>query len=176
MLRCIGHVDVRILDGSYSHWLDRGYPVEQGSNRPSPGDIQGQYQESMISTLSDIEAHVSGGVEGHLIDARDAQRFAGKVEPIDPVAGHVPGALNMPFNQALDESGLWRNSESLHEDWVKLTGEEQGCTVMCGSGVTACHLAISAELAGRLLPRVYVGSWSEWIRNPDRPVAGKQAP
>jgi thiosulfate/3-mercaptopyruvate sulfurtransferase len=108
-----------------------------------------------------------------LLDARDAARFAGSREPIDAVAGHIPGARNLPFTTSLHPDGTWRSSRELQAVWSAIfTGDRDRASItMCGSGVTACHLALSAELAGFRLPRLYAGSWSEWIRDPGRPVA-----
>ena len=108
-----------------------------------------------------------------LVDARDAARYRGEIEPIDSVAGHIPGSLNLPFADTLREDGTFRESEVLESLWRQVLGDDRDAPwcAMCGSGVTACHLAISAQLAGYPEPSIYVGSWSEWIRDPARPVA-----
>jgi thiosulfate/3-mercaptopyruvate sulfurtransferase len=112
----------------------------------------------------------------NLIDARDAARFAGEIEPIDSVAGRIPGSINMPFLDGVHEDGTWRDADYHRGAWQEiLSGRPEGPLIaMCGSGVTACHLLISARLAGRPSPRLYVGSWSEWIRDEARPVIGKK--
>ena len=99
--------------------------------------------------------------------------FAVIKEPIDPVAGHIPGSLNLPYDACLDTDGFWRSGDDLRGRLSEVLGNDVDApwTVMCGSGVTACHLAISGLLAGYREPRLYVGSWSEWIRDPSRPVA-----
>ncbi len=108
-----------------------------------------------------------------LLDARDAARFAGATEPIDPVAGHVPGAVNRPFTHNLDGEGRFRPSAALRNEFEALLAGRPARDVvhMCGSGVTACHNLFAMEQAGLPGSRLYVGSWSEWIRDPDRPVA-----
>ena len=108
-----------------------------------------------------------------LVDARDRARFAGDVEPIDAVAGHVPGALNFPFVDSLNSDGTWLDAATLASRWGSILGpgKDSSWIAMCGSGVTACHLALSAQLAGFATPTLYAGSWSEWIRNPARPIA-----
>jgi thiosulfate/3-mercaptopyruvate sulfurtransferase len=108
-----------------------------------------------------------------LVDARDRARFVGEVEPIDSAAGHVPGAVNHPFSESVDEMGVWKAEEEIRDSWSGVLGAdpERPWVAMCGSGVTACHLALSAGLAGYRLPGLYVGSWSEWIRDPGRPIA-----
>jgi thiosulfate/3-mercaptopyruvate sulfurtransferase len=107
------------------------------------------------------------------VDVRGAERFAGTVEPIDAVAGHVPGAVNLPYLENLGAGGRFRAPGDLAELWRARTGAAQGLApiCMCGSGVTACHGLLALEAAGITGGRLYAGSWSEWIRDPSRPVA-----
>jgi thiosulfate/3-mercaptopyruvate sulfurtransferase len=119
---------------------------------------------------------VAAGPDVHklrLVDAREPGRYLGEIEPIDPVAGRIPGALNAPFATNLHENGTWKAPDELREQWNEVLEGDliSPWSVMCGSGVTACHHVVSALLAGLPEPRVYVGSWSEWIRDPARPVA-----
>ena len=109
----------------------------------------------------------------NLIDARALERYVGAEEPIDAVAGHIPGTLNLPYTDNLGDDGRWRSPAELRNRLAGLIGEPSGqpWAVMCGSGVTACHLVIAGLLAGYEEPRVYVGSWSEWISDPSRPTA-----
>jgi thiosulfate/3-mercaptopyruvate sulfurtransferase len=109
------------------------------------------------------------------VDARDEDRFAGRSEPIDAVAGHIPGSINVPFTASLADDGTWRDVAELRQLWRHALAESHGApwSVMCGSGVTACHLVVSGLIAGLPEPRVYVGSWSEWITDPRRPVGGR---
>ncbi len=108
-----------------------------------------------------------------LVDARDAARFRGEREPIDRVAGHVPGAISLPFSANLNPDGTWKPGSALREIWCNTLsgGVDAPLGVMCGSGVTACHHVLSRLLAGLGEPRVYIGSWSQWISDPARPVA-----
>jgi thiosulfate/3-mercaptopyruvate sulfurtransferase len=130
-----------------------------------------------------VEEALAAGRPLPLIDAREAARFEGKAEPIDPVAGHVPGARNLPFSSNLTPEAEWRAPADLRAAWDGVLEGPQGVperergrlAVMCGSGVTACHLAASAGMAGLPLPRLYAGSWSEWIRDAARPVARGEA-
>jgi thiosulfate/3-mercaptopyruvate sulfurtransferase len=172
MLRWLGHGDVRLLDGGYAEWCRHGLPVEAGPVSVAPRSYAGEPHDERVVDTSAIQA-AGGATSLRLVDARDRQRFAGIAEPIDAVAGHIPGAINVPYLQSIDEQGLWKSREALARLWSSaLAGAaEQDCCVMCGSGVTACHLAVSALLAGRREPRLYVGSWSEWITDPARPVA-----
>ena len=108
-----------------------------------------------------------------LVDARDAARFRGEAEPIDPVAGHIPGARNLPFGACLGADGTWEDSEALRRRLESMLGDDDSApwAVMCGSGVTACHDLLAMEIAGLHGARLYAGSWSEWIRDPQRPIA-----
>lgn len=108
-----------------------------------------------------------------LVDVRGAERFAGQVEPLDAVAGHVPGAVNLPYLENLAASGRFRAPAELAGLWRSRAGAAAGCApvCMCGSGVTACQGLLALEAAGIRGGRLYAGSWSEWIRDPDRPVA-----
>jgi thiosulfate/3-mercaptopyruvate sulfurtransferase len=109
-----------------------------------------------------------------VIDARARERFLGRQEPIDPVAGHIPGSINHPFSANLDGEGLFLPANELAARLAALgIGEGAGAVSLCGSGVTACHTILAAAIAGLPEPRLYPGSWSEWIRDPRRPVAAE---
>lgn len=171
MLRWLGHDTVALLDGGWAEWLARGQPVESGAVFGDPAHFSGTPRDELVLGSAELQKH--GAEALLLVDARDEARFAGKQEPIDAVAGHVPGALNRPFSDSLRPDGRWKSGDQLRSLWQETLGDRLGepWAVMCGSGVTACHLAISAALAGLPEPRLYEGSWSEWIRDPDRPVA-----
>jgi thiosulfate/3-mercaptopyruvate sulfurtransferase len=126
----------------------------------------------LVLTTEQLESNLEGIRSLNLFDARDAARFRGEHEPIDPVAGHVPGTMSMPFDKFVLPDGTWRPLPERRALLTDALGEsdKRAWAVMCGSGVTACHLAISGLEAGLAEPRLYVGSWSEWIRDPDRPV------
>jgi thiosulfate/3-mercaptopyruvate sulfurtransferase len=168
----LGHEQVAVLDGGIAAWSTQGGSLESGSADVDKGNFSATANTSVIATTEEISLAVDAGEGLHLIDARDAARFRGDVEPIDTVAGHVPGARNLPLGVNLAESGLWRSPEALRHTWLEFLAEgpDIAPVVMCGSGVTACHLVLSAHLAGLPAPRVYVGSWSEWIRDENRPV------
>jgi thiosulfate/3-mercaptopyruvate sulfurtransferase len=126
---------------------------------------------AVVSTAELVEALKS--TQHLLVDARAAERFTGAVEPLDPVAGHVPGAVNHPFGANLDSDGRFLPSAQLERLWLeRLAGTPPPKVMaMCGSGVTACHNLLALEMAGLKGARLYAGSWSEWIRDPKRPVA-----
>jgi thiosulfate/3-mercaptopyruvate sulfurtransferase len=173
LLRWVGHRRVRVLDGGYAAWQREGLPVSSEVPELEPTAYPAKADERMVVTTGELPALLEHGEL--LVDARDAERFAGRSEPIDPVAGHVPGAVNFPLGTSLCEDGSWRPPEELARAWEALLGPPPGRSwiTMCGSGVTACHLALSARVAGFRAPRLYAGSFSAWIRDPARPVAGE---
>lgn len=172
MLRWLGHDSVRVLNGGLPGWQAANRPLEGGEVYVEPGDFKPAPGSEWVVTTADVLAGLEPGGDLLLVDARDVARFRGEVEPIDSVAGHIPGTRNLPFTEALNEDGTFRPEEELEALWEGMLGKSRDVAwaAMCGSGVTACHLAISASLAGYREPGLYVGSWSEWIRNPDRPV------
>lgn len=173
LLRWLGHHRVAVLDGGFPAWLEAGYEIETVDTVVAEKTFIGKANSAMVLTTAEVLAHVDNIGALRLHDARDTERFAGRREPIDAVAGHIPGSRSMPFEVSLQSGGRWRSATELKEMWTEQLGEaaDGDWSVMCGSGVTACHLALSAAQAGLALPRLYVGSWSEWIRDPARPVA-----
>jgi len=173
LLRWLGHTDVALLDGGLEAWQRAGYALESGEITVEPRTFEGIANDALVLTTADIVASGDSIDELNIVDARDAARFTGEVEPIDAVAGHIPGTRNLPFAGALDANNRWNSRQELAKWWVRELGEQPagGYGVMCGSGVTACHLVLSACLAGLSEPRVYIGSWSEWIRDPKRSIA-----
>ncbi len=173
MLRWLGHRDARVLDGGYAAWQREGLPTATQVPEIEPAVYPANADASMVVRTEELPALLEQGAL--LVDARDADRFAGRHEPIDSVAGHIPGAVNFPLGTSLREDGTWRSPEELARAWEPLLGSPPGRSwiTMCGSGVTACHLALSAERAGFRAPRLYAGSFSEWIRDPRRPVAAE---
>lgn len=172
LLRHHGHDDVRVLDGGWSSWVAHGGPVEAGTVDPSPGDFRAA--PGRLPVL-DADAAARVAREGVLLDARAPERFRGDVEPVDPVAGHIPGAVNVPTAANLVPSGApgaggFRPLEDLRRLYAEagaLDAPEVG--VYCGSGVTAAHDALALAVLGRTAA-LYAGSWSEWIIDPSRPV------
>jgi thiosulfate/3-mercaptopyruvate sulfurtransferase len=170
LLRWLGHADVAVLNGGMAAWHRAGGSIEQGEPVPVEVRFTGAADNSMVLGTSELAANLESI---RLVDARDSQRFLGRAEPIDAIAGHVPGALNLPFSECLGPDGRMLAANDLAKLWGRMLGEPARgpWAAMCGSGVTACHLALSAEIAGMPAPRLYAGSWSEWIRDPRRPVA-----
>ena len=172
LARWIGLRSVAVLDGGIAAWRAAQLPLESTVRTPTP---------RMLTARADARAWVASELlddlrmrPGNLlIDARGAERFAGRSETIDPVAGHVPGARNYPFAGNLGVDGKFLPADALRRRWTTLLGSQPPSAVisMCGSGVTACHNLLALEHAGLSGGRLYAGSWSEWIRDPRRPSA-----
>ncbi len=171
MLRIIGQ-PAALLDGGLDAWPG---PLQSGPIEPREPVLDRPavpWPDAALANADEVAAHIKRG--GVVIDARDPQRYAGEVEPIDAVAGHVPGALNLPFTDNLAD-GRWLNADQLAQRFAQVE-KDPHAIVYCGSGVTACHNALAAESAGLPLPRVFVGSWSGWSTDPERPIATTNAP
>jgi len=172
LARWIGLRNVAVLDGGLAAWRAAGLPLETAVHTPKPGALPvSLVADAWVSseTVDDLRQR-PGNL---LIDARGAERFAGKNETLDKVAGHVPGARNRPFLDNLGADGRFLPAEVLRHRFGTLLGSVPPTSViaMCGSGVTACHNLLALEHAGLTGARLYAGSWSEWIRDPRRPVA-----
>ena len=169
LLRYFGHPDVSVLDGGFAGWRAAGLPIEREVPKMQPGDFE-PHAGGMPLLDASGAARVAGG-DGVLLDARAPERFRGDSEPIDPVAGHIPGAVNVPATDLVDGDGRFRHADSLRRLFED-AGVRAGAVVgaYCGSGVAASHEVLALSLAG-IPAALYVGSWSEWIRDPERPVA-----
>lgn len=172
LLRYLGHNKVAVLEGGYNHWQKLSFLITTvlPSIKPSIFRVYPS-ENSMLNALE-----VQNGLAQKaicLIDARTPERYRGKNEPIDPVAGHIPGAVNRPFQSNLDRNGLFLSASALRRQFNMLIGDKnpQQVVHMCGSGVTACHNLLAMEVAGFSGSKLYAGSWSEWIRNKNRPIA-----
>jgi thiosulfate/3-mercaptopyruvate sulfurtransferase len=175
--RWLGHERVRLLDGGLARWLRLGLPIESGTPHRMPRTFDATPRSELVVSTDEIAATPAAAHELNLLDARDHTRFRGEHEPIDSVAGHIPGSRNLPFTTFVNPDGTWRSLDERRQLLLAALGgdPDTGWCVMCGSGVTACHLALSGVEAGLREPRVYVGSWSEWIRDDNRPIATGEA-
>lgn len=171
MLNWLGHERVAVLDGGYRAWREAGYPVSDSVDRVARTDFAPHPDAALVISTDELVSLLETGMAPVIVDARDSDRYAGQREPIDRLAGHIPGAVNHPFSESLQPDGAWKGPDELTAGWGTVLADQASWVGMCGSGVTACHLALSARLAGVPAPRLYIGSWSEWIRDPDRPVA-----
>ena len=160
LLRYVGHSKVALLDGGFSAWKAAGYPVTNTLPQPREGKFVVQLQPDLVVDIETVKERkdLAGAV---LIDSRESERYAGLREPIDPIAGHIPGAVNYPWQEVTDETGKVRSTSAQKQRWAQLeTGAE--IIVYCGSGVTACVNLLSLEIAGIPDAKLYVGSWSDW--------------
>jgi thiosulfate/3-mercaptopyruvate sulfurtransferase len=168
LLRYHGHPRVAVLDGGLAAWTAAGLALERGLPAIAPGDFTARPGAMPVLDATDAAQLAHRGV---LIDARAAERFRGEHEPVDPVAGHIPGAVNRPTTENLEPSGRFKDAGTLRDAFAALgAGEREPLGAYCGSGVTAAHEVLALELAG-YRAALYPGSWSEWIRDPGRPVA-----
>lgn len=173
LLRWLGHDSVAVLDGGRQAWIEEGRPMESGAAPAIPaGDFTAAARGDMAVTVDAIEANIAApGFT--VLDARSASRFAGEPNPMDPVAGHIPGARNRFYGDNLDAAGRFKPAATLAAEFDAIVGDvaPTDLVMQCGSGVTACHNMLALEVAGRGGARLYPGSWSEWIGDPARPVA-----
>jgi thiosulfate/3-mercaptopyruvate sulfurtransferase len=174
LLRSCGYRRVQVLDGGMAAWQAADLPVESGTpvtQRPSRLPEALRLAPRAVVDAEDVSAGL-GGQAILLLDARAAPRFRGEVEPLDPVAGHIPGAINRPFADNLAADGRFKTRGQLREEYTHLLGGRRPSAVvhMCGSGVTACHNKLAMDIAGLRGSRVYADSWSGWITDPERPV------
>jgi thiosulfate/3-mercaptopyruvate sulfurtransferase len=177
LLRWLGHSQVAVLDGGLAAWERAGLPLSSAIEPRAPRRFRARADALQVVGDSEVAQLVRSGALRSgaqlLIDARNADRFAGENESIDPVAGHVPGARNHPLGANLDAQGRFLDPDQLRAAWEKtLRGAPPRQVIsMCGSGVTACHNLLALEAAGLPGARLYSGSWSEWITDPTHPVA-----
>ncbi len=175
LARWIGHRQVAVLDGGFAAWTALGFATQSGDAPETPcaeRALTVRVAADAWLTSDEVLAALEKRA-GLLVDARAPERFEGKVEPLDAVAGHVPSAVNFPFSRNLSEDGRFLATAELRSLWLRFLGGRSASELvaMCGSGVTACHNLLALEAAGLPGGKLYAGSWSEWIRDPARPVA-----
>lgn len=171
MLRWVGHQAVAVLDGGFAAWQRAGLPVSTDQPTWTPVPFGARVADDRRVPVTDVLANL-GDASRVLVDARANDRFRGENETIDPVAGHIPGAVNRFFQLNLNADKTFKTPAALREEWSAVCGADASRVVMyCGSGVTACHNLLALEHAGLTGARIFPGSWSEWCANPDRPRA-----
>lgn len=177
LLRWMGHAAVAVLDGGLSRWqrednaLSSDVPVICPRHFIASAPLEKVISSEQLLAQLDSPDH-------RLIDVRSAERFLGQVEPLDRIAGHIPGAINVPLQQSLDAEGNFLSAAQLNTHFEKQLGVQPArhLSVMCGSGVTACHTLLAMHIAGIHPAQLYAGSWSEWITDPEHPVVAKKSP
>ena len=171
MLRYLGHDHVALLDGALVGWTETGGSLRHGRETGVPRTFSPRPRAEMRVDVENLERYL-------LIDARTSERYRGENEPLDPVAGHIPGARNNPTSANLDASGRFLPPDKLHQRFEDLIGGRSADEVVhyCGSGVTACHNLLAMELAGIPGTKLYPGSWSEWCADGARPIESGDVP
>ncbi len=172
MLQFLGHSEAYIMDRGYSYWKSKGYPVTDAIPAAEPRMFSPKVQRSMLASMEEVRDKL--GQEGTvLIDSREEGRYLGMEEPIDPIAGHIPGARNYFWKESLDAEGAWITSERQAERFAGLSKADE-IIVYCGSGVTACPNVIALKEAGFPQVKLYSGSWSDWVSYSENPVATRE--
>lgn len=168
LLRWLGHDAVAVLDGGLQAWTRANRPLTDAVPTPQPETFNPKPTRAMMVDAASVEQALAARSH-RLIDVRAEERFRGEVEPFDKVAGHIPGAINIPYEDNLAPSGCFLSPAELRAQYADI--DPAGTIAMCGSGVTACHTLLAFEHAGLVGAKLYPGSWSEWIVDPRRPVA-----
>jgi thiosulfate/3-mercaptopyruvate sulfurtransferase len=174
MLRSFGFQNVQVLDGGIQSAEKEGIEFSAGEEIFKKADlIKTEGWLLPVKTLEDVENELINH-SSTVVDVRDAYRYRGESEPIDLVAGHIPGAINIPFSENLDENGNFLKPEVLKEKYIQILKDKpQHLIIHCGSGVTACHTILALDYAGFPIPDLYVGSWSEWSRREGKEIASE---
>lgn len=175
MLRAVDHEKIQVLNGGLQAAIKAGYPVSSAIETSEPTENYPISKWNLAQAdIEEVET-ARNNEENIVIDVRDKNRFDGLTEPLDLIAGHIPGAINIPFSENLDDDGFYKPVEDLAKKYKEIIGDKnpENVIVHCGSGVTACHTLLAMDYAGIPIPKLYVGSWSEWSRN-DRELATKE--
>jgi thiosulfate/3-mercaptopyruvate sulfurtransferase len=170
MLRWLGHDAVAVLNGGFAKWVAEGRPTASTREQRPSQSFHAHVRSDMLMTVDEVARRAAEGWQ--LVDARAPERFRGDIEPLDRVAGHIPGATNYFFQSNLTPAGTFKTAEELRSLLTEKTGATDAERVVCycGSGVTACHNLLAMEHAGVRGAKLYAGSWSEWSADPERPV------
>jgi thiosulfate/3-mercaptopyruvate sulfurtransferase len=177
MLRYLGHDRVAVLDGGFARWQKEGWPTTPDIPRASAGNFKGRPDPGMLAELAEVERlarePLAREPRALLVDARAGDRYRGETEPIDPKPGHIPGAIHLPYAGNLGADGRFLPAETLRGRFEQALNGTGGAESVhyCGSGVSACHNLLAMAVAGLPPGRLYVGSWSQWSKDPARPVA-----
>ena len=171
MLKWVGHDNVAVLDGGWPRWQREGHPANADGPSPTPRQFEPTPRHELVASAGDILKYF-GDPAYKLIDSRAPERYRGEEEPIDPVAGHIPGATNYHFERNLDIEGNFALKEFLKGRFHVILGDTpaERAIFYCGSGVTAAQNILAVAHTGLGMPRLYAGSWSHWITDPERPI------
>ena len=171
MLKWLGHEAVAVLDGGLNSWVKDGNKLVTTPTIFEKSHFEANVQENMIATVKDVE-EAQFKMNSILLDARSKERYEGLNDPVDPIAGHVPGAISHPLGTNLDRTAKFRTKEDLKHNFSKIANDigDREIISMCGSGITACHNILALEICGIRNVKLYVGSWSEWITDSNRTI------
>ncbi|MFD0589491.1 sulfurtransferase [Paenibacillus sp. GCM10027627] len=169
LLKYLGHEKVYVLDRGFAAWTEAGFPVSSEQPEVAQASFLAEVRHSMLVEMAEVQ-ELLGSERVTLIDSREAPRYRGEVEPLDRVAGHIPGAINRFWKEGLDATGAWKEEAAQAERFSDLDGDRE-LIVYCGSGVTATPNVIALQEAGFSKVRLYAGSWSDWISYEENPVA-----
>ena len=177
MLLALGHAHAAVLNGGFARWEREGYPTETAVPAPLPLLYRAEPDPRMVMALDELQAHLASPAL-LLVDARAGERYRGETEPIDPRPGHIPGAINLPYQDNLDGEGVFLSPARLRKRLLAAYGgtPPERTVHYCGSGVTACHNLLAHAVAGLPVGRLYAGSWSQWCADPARPAGLGPAP
>jgi 3-mercaptopyruvate sulfurtransferase SseA len=166
MLRSIGHEKVQVLNGGIQTAIKSGFKTSSEIENFDTTEYNVSEWKLAVADIEEVEK-TRNSDQNIVIDVRDKNRFDGLTEPLDLIAGHIPGAINVPFSENLNEDGFYKSAKDLNEKYTAILGDTkpEDVIVHCGSGVTACHTLLAMDYAGIEIPKLYVGSWSEWSRN-----------
>ena len=172
LMKYFGHDCAGLLDGGIAAWQSAGYALQSGhANTVKSAAVSLMPRYDLVVSASEIFENLSTQTSV-LVDVRASERYNGETEPLDSVAGHIPGSINYPLQLSLSGNGVFKPQQEIRNGLLeRLVGhQDKGVVYMCGSGVTACHTMFAAEFAGLEESRIYAGSWSEWIRNASHPI------
>ncbi|TDI69227.1 MAG: sulfurtransferase [Bacteroidetes bacterium] len=172
LLQWVGHGRVAVLDGGWQRWIGHEFATTAEQPTYSRTEFRASIRNEMQVSAEEVE-QVLDNPDWRILDARDVERYRGEFEPIDPVSGHIPGALSAPFKENLDAEQCFLSPEILRARFESIVGQidPEHTISYCGSGVTGAHNALAMKHAGLGMPRLYAGSWSEWITDTSRPIA-----
>jgi thiosulfate/3-mercaptopyruvate sulfurtransferase len=174
MLQWLGHDKVTVLDGGWAEWQKMGLPESAELPAIEISEFNAEPRPEMVINMREMVEWMDNPT-CRIVDARAHKRYTGEDEPIDPVAGHIPGALSMPFLENISEEGRWKSPDELRSRFAEIiTTRPENTVVYCGSGVTACHNILALEMAGFYGAKLYPGSWSEWVASGKNPVKKRE--
>ena len=175
LLKWLGHDRVAVLDGGYTHWKMNGFPTSNETPEPTAKEFFPNLRQEMLILVEEVEEIIYSKAKV-LIDSRAEERYRGEVEPIDPVAGHIPGAVNHFYMHNVDDLGKFKSAPEIKKLFLPMIGKSHPDDVVfyCGSGVTGAHNVLAYFHSGLGMPKLYAGSWSEWITNPEHLIARKE--